>query len=163
MYEAVTLRAEHRLEILPREFFLELAARFPLVLTTISQSSQVLAFAWSLWHGDIYRNLFVGIDYDHNQETDAYFNLMIEDIAYAMGTSVDEILMGQSADEFKSRLGCAADPRHVFIKVTNPILRWLFHRFERSFLPPTPPALDRDVFKQEPATAISTPSNLAAT
>jgi predicted N-acyltransferase len=155
LYEEVVRRAKHRLEVLPREFFIELAARFPteLVLTTISHESRVVAFAWSHRQAKVHRNLFVGIDYTMNDQTDAYFNLMIEDIAFAMSNSVDEILMGQSADEFKSRLGCTADPRYLLIKVTNPILRWLFHRFEASFLPPSDEAPHRDVFKHEAAGA----------
>lgn len=152
MYERVTCRAEHRLEILPREYFLELAARFPddLILTTISQGEQVVAFAWSVRHGATYRNLFVGIDYEQNEESDAYFNLMIEDIAHAMEEPVGEILVGQTADEFKARLGCTADPRYLFVKVTSRWLQWWFRRFQSSFFPPLPPPPKRDVFKPEP-------------
>ena len=88
----------------------------------------MLAFAWSLRHGAIYRNLFVGIDYDQNEESDAYFNLMVEDVAHAMSQPVEEILVGQTADDFKSRLGCTSDPRYLFIKVTNGFIRWWFHQ-----------------------------------
>lgn len=151
MYERVTLRSEHRLEVLPREFFLELAARFAgeLQLTTLNHGGKVIAFAWSLRHGRIYRNLFIGIDDDQNEESDAYFNLMVEDIAHAISQPVDEVLVGQTADDFKSRLGCTSDPRYLFIKVTNGFIRWWFNRFQASFLtsPPTTPA--RDVFRQE--------------
>lgn len=149
LYIRVVLKAEHRLEILPREFFFELAKRFPndLTLTTIAQKERVLAFAWSLRHGSIYRNLFVGVDYDRNAETDAYFNLMLEDIAHAMDLPVDEIQMGQTADDFKSRLGCTPDPRYLFIKVNNRFLLWWFRRFESSFLAPPPLPPPRHVFK----------------
>jgi hypothetical protein len=159
MYERVTCRAEHRLEILPREFFLELAARFPqeLILTTISNDTDVIAFAWSMRHGDVYRNLFVGIDYEQNEEADAYFNLMIEDIAHAMEVPVGEIMVGQTADEFKSRLGCTADPRYLFIKVTSRMLQWWFLRFQSSFFPPLPPSPQRDVFKHETNDAVTPP------
>lgn len=151
MYEKVTRRAEHRLEILPREFFLELAERFPnqLQLTTLRRDERVIAFAWSLQHGKVYRNLFVGIDDDENEEADAYFNLMVEDVAHAMSLSVDEILVGQTADDFKSRLGCMADPRYLFIKVTNRFLQWWFKRMQSTFLTPLPAAPQRDVFRHE--------------
>lgn len=152
MYERVTCRAEHRLEILPREYFLELAERFPteLILTTIAHGTEVIAFAWSMRHGATYRNLFVGIDYEQNEESDAYFNLMIEDIAHAMEEPVEDIQVGQTADEFKSRLGCTADPRFLFVKVTSRWLQWWFLRFQSSFFPPLPPPPQRDVFKPEP-------------
>jgi len=151
MYERVTRRSEHRLEVLPREFFLEIAARFPgeLQLTTLRHEGQVIAFAWSLQHGKVYRNLFVGIDDDENEESDAYFNLMIEDIAHAMSRPVEEILVGQTADDFKSRLGCTSDPRYLFIKVTNGFLRWWFHRFQATFLSPLPVPPKRDVFRED--------------
>lgn len=155
MYERVTLQAEHRLEVLPREFFLELAARYgeELVLTRIMQGDRVLAFAWSMQHRRLHRNLFVGIDYEKNDETDAYFNLMVEDIAYAMDRSSAEIYVGQSADDFKSRLGCTTDPRYVLIKLTNRFLHWCFLRWKSSFLTPIPPPPERDVFKEETASA----------
>jgi predicted N-acyltransferase len=151
MYERVTRRAEHRLEILPREFFMELSARFPdeLILTSITQGAEVLAFAWSLRYATIYHNLFVGIDYERNEETDAYFNLMVEDIAYAMEQPVGEIFVGQTADDFKSRLGCTADPRYLYIKVTSRWLQWCFLRMQSLFLTPPPAAPQRDVFKHE--------------
>jgi Peptidogalycan biosysnthesis/recognition len=153
MYECVTRRAEHRLEILPREFFLELAARFPdeLILTTITQGGRVLAFAWSLCHAATYRNLFVGINYERSEDTDAYFNLMVEDIAYAMEQPVEQILVGQTADDFKSRLGCLGDPRYLFIKVTSGWLQWCFLKMQSSILTPPPPAPQRDVFKKMPS------------
>jgi len=153
MYEHVAGRAEHRLEILPREFFLELAARFrdELILTTILQRSRVLAFAWSLRHAATYRNLFVGIDYARNEDTDAYFNLMVEDIAYALEQPVDQVLVGQTADDFKSRLGCVADPRYLFIKVTSGWLQWCFLKMQSSILTTPPPAPQRDVFKKMPS------------
>ena len=151
MYEKVTRRSEHRLEVLPREFFLELAQRFPgeLILTTLRQGTHVIAFAWSLPHGAIYRNLFIGIDDDQNEESDAYFNLMVEDVAHAMSQPVEEILVGQTADDFKSRLGCTSDPRYLFIKVTNGFIRWWFNRFQATFLTPPPAPSQRDVFRQE--------------
>ena len=153
MYERVAGRAAHRLEILPREFFVELAARFPdeLIFTTVSQDDDVLAFAWSLQHGGTYRNLFVGIDYDRNEETDCYFNLMLEDVAYALAQPVDEILVGQTADDFKSRLGCTPDPRYIYVKVTRAWLRWCFLKMQHLFLTPAPKALDRNVFKDAPS------------
>ncbi|MGD9633360.1 MAG: GNAT family N-acetyltransferase [Pirellulales bacterium] len=157
MYERVTLRSEHRLEVLPREFFLELALRFngELILTTIHHGDRVIAFAWSLRHGAVYRNLFVGIDDDYNEESDAYFNLMVEDVAHGMSQPVDEILVGQTAEDFKSRLGCMADPRCLLIKVTNGFLRWWFNRFQSTFLTPPPPAPQRDVFRhEEPANSL---------
>ena len=159
MYERVTCRAEHRLEILPREYFLELASRFPdeLILTTIAHDSEVIALAWSLRHGTVYRNLFVGIDYEQNEESDAYFNLMIEDVAHAMDEPVGEIMVGQTADEFKSRLGCTSDPRYLFVKLTNRALQWWFLRFQSSFFPPLPPPPQRDVFKPEASETAAPP------
>ncbi len=149
MYEQVTRKAEHRLEILPRTFFLRLSEQFPeaLLLTTIERGDETLAFAWSMRHGAVYRNLFVGIDYEANEQTDAYFNLMIEDIAHAMDEPVEKILVGQSADDFKSRLGCESDPRFLYIKVVPAWLRWCFKRATPWVLVPPPPPPDRDVFK----------------
>jgi predicted N-acyltransferase len=161
MYERVTCRSEHRLEVLPREFFLELAERFPteLILTTIEHDSRVIAFAWSLRLGSVYRNLFVGIDDEENAESDAYFNLMVEDIAHALSEPVDEIWVGQTADDFKSRLGCSSDPRYLFIKLTNGFLSWWFHKMQGTFLTPPPAPPQREVFRDE--TPAETPARTA--
>jgi hypothetical protein len=71
---------------------------------------------------------------------------MVEDVAYAMDDSIKQIFLGQSADDFKSRLGCTSDPRYLLIKVTNRFLRWCFRRWQSSFLPPQPPRQERNVF-----------------
>lgn len=149
LYEHVVGRAKERLEILPREFFLELADRFRerLTLTTISDDERVVGLSWSLFHGTIYRNLFVGVDYERNDHGDVYFNLMIEGIAQGLQSPAEEIYVGQTADDFKSRLGCTPMPRYLFIKATNGFLRWCLLLFKSSILTSPPPVPPRNVFK----------------
>ena len=101
--------------------------------------SRIVAFAWGIFAGGAYQNLFVGLDYGLNNEFDLYFNLMANDLDHALRLGAREIQMGQTADVFKSRLGGCGHPRYVYAKgarwFTAAPLRWT-HRL----LMPAPPA-----------------------
>jgi predicted N-acyltransferase len=152
LYEDVVARAEHKLEVLPREFFMQMSAQFgPQVsLTVVRQGDRIVGFAWGLHTEGVYRNLFVGVDYTINDETDVYFNLMMQDLDFALRSGAAEILVGQTADVFKSRLGCESTPRVVYIKC---VARWLHELMKLTapiLFPPLPLPPARDLFK--PAT-----------
>jgi predicted N-acyltransferase len=150
LYLAVTERAEVKLEILPAELFRQWAVRCGAAvrLTAVFQDQRIVAFAWGAHAGESYQNVFIGLDYALNHEYDLYFNLMACDLDAAMRSQAREIQVGQTADEFKSRLGCYSRPRHVYVKGTQ----WFSAqpvRFTQTLLmpePPVPPA--RDLFRQ---------------
>jgi hypothetical protein len=137
------------LEILPRAFFLELVARFgaQVSLTTVHQGERLVAFSWGLKTGRTYRNLFVGLDYSINEETDVYFNLMMHDLDFALRQQAEVLLIGQTADMFKSRLGCDSDARTIYVKCTARWLHWCMRMVARSLFPPFPRPPARDLFK----------------
>ena len=76
-------------------------------------------------------------------------------IATILDEPVDEILVGQTADDFKSRIGCVGDPRYLFIKLTNRFLGWWFRAMQSTFLTPAPPAPRRDVFRETPLEVVN--------
>ena len=129
LYLAVLNRAEVKLECLPAEFFRELARQFrdDAALTLIYQDQRIVAFMCGIFHQDAYLNLFCGFDYDLNDETDLYFNLMYEDLDYALRQKVQSIHVGQTANDFKLRMGCFLEPRCFYVKARlsalQPLLR----------------------------------------
>lgn len=150
LYLAVFEHAEVRLELLPVEFFRQLAMRCSdsVRLTAVFQGPRIVAFSWGLLGDKTYQNMFIGFDYELNSEYDLYFNLMAHDLDYALRLGVEEIQMGQTADAFKSRLGCQGRPRYVYAKGTRWFsaqpLRWT-HRLLMPE-PATPP--ERDLFRE---------------
>jgi hypothetical protein len=149
LYLSVLERAEVKLECLPAEFFRELARQFPedTSFTLIYQGERIVAFDCGLFHGDEYANLFCGLDYGLNEEADLYFNLMYHDVDFALRSGVRALHVGQSADEFKARMGCYTRPRYFYVKVRAPLGAPLLRAARPWLFPPVPPAPERHLFK----------------
>ncbi|MCE9554387.1 MAG: GNAT family N-acetyltransferase [Planctomycetes bacterium] len=149
LYVDVVSKAEHKLEILSHQFFVELVRKFgsQVSLTVVRQGERIVAYGWGLKTGDTYRNLFVGIDYTLNDESDVYFNLMMHDLDYGLRQGACPLLVGQTSDVFKSRLGCQAEPRFVYIKATAWWLHWSIRATKDWFFPPFAPPPPRDLLK----------------
>jgi predicted N-acyltransferase len=149
LYLGVLERAEVKLECLPAAFFRELARRLPeeIAFTLIYRGEQVVAFVCGLFHGDEYLNLFCGLDYRLNEEADLYFNLMYHDLDFALRRGVRSLHVGQTADEFKSRMGCYTRPRYFYVKVRDPIGTALLRAARPWLFPPVQPAPERNLFK----------------
>lgn len=150
LYLDVADRAEVRLETLPAEFFRQLALRCgdAVHMTAIFQGERIVAFSWGWRSGGSYQNALVGFDYALNHEHDLYFNLMAQDLDYALRQGAQEILVGQTADVFKSRIGCEVRGRYVYVKGT----RWFSARPLRVtyplFMPPPVAPPVRDLFRE---------------
>jgi predicted N-acyltransferase len=148
LYEAVVARARHKLEVLPAEFFRQLVQQLPgeVSLSVIWQDQRIRAFAWGLFHASIYHILFVGIDYSLNAEADLYFSTMLHSLDLGLRKGATDIVVGQTADEFKARLGCYQRPRVLYLKATNRLLHWVIGRTARLVFPPAPLAPRRNLF-----------------
>lgn len=151
LYLDVFEHAKYRLEILPREFFLNLVRELPAEtsFTAVFQDEQLVGLAWGLHLGQLYRNIFVGFDYDLNPTTDLYFNTMMSDLDYGMRTGARRVFMGQSANDFKSRLGCVQHRLSIYVKLRNRTLNWLAHKASKLIFPPHKSTPVRDLLKEE--------------
>ncbi len=149
LHEGVRERADSVLERLPAQFFRNLCTEFPgqIHLTVGYREQQIAGFIWAMsWHGKYY-NLFCGFDYDINAASNLYFNLMLEDLRYALATDDALIHLGSTADVFKSRLGCYQVPLDFYYKGT----RWWFNLlrpFERWLFPEVPALKPRHLTKE---------------
>lgn len=149
LYEAVVQKSETRLEILPAEFFRQLVRQLPgeVSFTAIRRQEQIVAFGWGLTRGGAYRSLFIGVDYSLNPETDLYFNTMLRGIDYALQNGVSDIFVGQSADDFKARIGCYQRPRFIYLRSPNRVIQWFFRRIARFVFSRPPAPAEHDLFK----------------
>ena len=140
LYEAVALSSTHRLELLPLEFFHSLARRLPgrVGLTPVYAGDRVAAFNWNLFDGEIYHFLFAGLDYDLNPSLDLYFNLMYAEMDCAFAPARKTLVFGQTADDFKVRLGCHQERRFFYVAPTGRVAA-LILRAAGAFLLPEPP------------------------
>jgi predicted N-acyltransferase len=150
LYSAVLSRAPIQLERLPAQFFRELARQFPenSAFTLICQGEHVVGFTCGLFHRRTYYNFFCGFDYELNAEAELYFNLLYEDLDYALQQDVRSIQIGQTADQFKLRVGCHREPRFCYLKVREPGLQLLLRAAGSSLFLPPPCVNERNLFRQ---------------
>ncbi len=152
LYLAVLDRAAIRFECLPAQFFRELARQLPedAAFTLICRGEQVVAFVCGVFQQGDYHNLFCGFDYALNEEADLYFNLLYEDLDYALRQKVHTLHVGQTADEFKSRVGCHLEPRCFYVKARDPGLQALLRAGCPYLFPPAPAISVRNLFRETP-------------
>jgi len=155
LYEAVVAKADVKLELLPLHFFHELVRQLPgrVRLTAVYREGRIIAFGWSLADAREYHFLFCGIDYTQSAECDLYFNFIYHafDLAFQCGGEI--IHVGQTADAFKSRLGCTGKARYLYARGTGPIFSWQLRRNAGLLFPPRQPLPSADVFKAPAASA----------
>ena len=95
------------------------------------------------------QTLIFTFDYQLNEETDLYFNLLYEDIDYALRQNVRSLHVGQTANEFKSRVGCYLEPRFFYVKARDPGIQFLVRAGSPYLFPPAPPIVERNLFRAE--------------
>ena len=83
----------------------------------------------------------------------------MSDLDYGIRTGSEQIFVGQSADDFKSRLGCVQRPLSIFVKMRSRVLHGLLRIFAPLFFPPHKLAPPRDLFKTVDS-AVSEPAQV---
>ena len=149
LYEAVALSSTHRLELLPLSFFHSLARHLPglVGLTLVYAGDRVAAFNWNLLHEGVYHFLFAGLDYDLNPSLDLYFNLMYAEMDQAFRAGAETLIVGQTADDFKSRLGCKQERRFFYIASVGRVANLILQAAGRLLLPEPPHPPTHHVFR----------------
>src|SRR5262249_59287948 len=139
----------HRLELLPLSFFHSLARRLSgrVGLTLVYAGDRVAAFNWNLFDGETYHFLFAGLDYDLNPSLDLYFNLMYAEMDYAFRTGAESLVVGQTADDFKMRLGCTQERRLFYVASVGLVASLILKTAGKILLPEPPPPPTHHVFR----------------
>ncbi len=150
LYLDVVASHDVNFEVLPYAFFLELPRRLPehVCMTVMREGEQIVGFSWSILSDDRYQNLLVGFDYDRNGAYDLYFNLMIRDLKFGYEHGVRHVLLGQTSDTFKSRLGATQQRRWFYVRTVKPAM-WVFRALSKWLFPAIPlqPPI-RDLYKK---------------
>jgi hypothetical protein len=151
LYSQLVESSEIKVERLPIGFFQELARRFDgqLDLVTLSKGGRIVAFGWGLQAGPAYHLLFAGFDPVLNAASDLYFNLVYAALDRALGRKAAKVYVGQSADAFKARLGCRAQPLYAFLKGVGPVMTRLVRYGARFLMPPVPVVSKVNVFRDD--------------
>lgn len=133
LYRNVADKAAFRFEIMPPEFFQQLAKLFPeeACFTYIRAGDVVHGFCCGLGNQSHHMLLYCGINYTRNSDASIYFNTLYRGLSPAFDAQVSSINVGQSADEFKKRLGCQPQPLFIFLKPVGALLRLLSKPFLR--------------------------------
>jgi predicted N-acyltransferase len=149
LYEAVVANSETRLEVLSHPFFLELVQQLPgqLALTVAYREEHPIGFTWELIDGPVYHFLFMGVDYSQSTETNLYFNLVYKAMDHAFQSGARVIHVGQTADGFKSLLGCSGNRRYIYGRGAGPMSSWILRQASGLLFPPRPDLAPHDVFK----------------
>jgi hypothetical protein len=152
LYLATRDRAKYRLETLPVEFFREVGRRFgdAASLTLVWLDGKIVGWTFGIFSGEEYHDLYIGIDYARNADADVYFNLYYHDLDRVFRRGCTCVHMGQTSDEFKTRLG--AEPRELwfFVRATNGLVHAGLRRAARWVFPPVEHLPPRDIFLHAP-------------
>jgi predicted N-acyltransferase len=118
LYHQMRERARVKYEALSIDFLHELARRIsgPIHLITLVRASRIVAFGWCMQGENSYHMMYAGVDSALDDEMDLYFNLHYAALDRALRSGVSRIELGVTADAFKARLGCHAEPLHFFTK-----------------------------------------------
>lgn len=125
LYMAVFRRSDMKFEVVPPEFFQELARQLPEQsrFTLLYRGDTLVAFCCGVQLNPKHLNLlYCGVDYDLNVEADLYFNLLYKALEDSFTAGATRLFVGQSADEFKQRLGCVGSPRFIYIKALSTLV-----------------------------------------
>jgi predicted N-acyltransferase len=137
LYEAVLERATVRFESLPAEYFRELARQLPAnsLFTFVYRAGRIVAFAATILSDELFDQMFIGLDYSINHESDLYFNVFYAALGTAFERGPRRIYVGQTSDDFKhQKLSAFQFPLTLYAKGLKWIPRVLMRaRFEWFF------------------------------
>lgn len=91
--------------------------------------------------------MYAGLDFSLDDDMDLYFNLHYAALDRALRSGVSKIEFGVTADAFKARLGCYAEPLHFFMKGVGPVMSLIVRYGSKVLLNRKPTVPLFDVFK----------------
>ncbi len=143
LYLAVVSRAHAKLEVLPADYFRQVALQMgdrSLFTFVRDKQGKVVAFAQSMIDLPTFHQMFVGVDYAINNECDLYFNLFYNAVDEAFRLGATTVDVGQTSNEFKrQKLGAKQFPSSVYLKGIDWLTRFAMKLAFNAFLPKPEP------------------------
>jgi predicted N-acyltransferase len=151
MYCQVVAKSDLRLEVFPIEYYQQLVKHLSgqVELIALVRDSRILAFGWCLHDSSTYHMMYGGFDYQLNHQYDLYFNMVYNCFDSALRKRVARIHVGQTATEFKARMGCYSEPRYIFVKGLGPLMSRLFRYGSRWLVIEKPSNPPSNIFRRE--------------
>jgi len=147
-YMTVWNNSRHRMECFPPEFFQRVPESLPgkVVLSIIEQDGTPLAFGYFIHGDDASQLIYVGYDPVLNAQGGLYFNVYQQFIAWAFAHGATRLLLGQTSDETKLRLG--AQPKKLCFVARSPnlLINWALRSFASQVFPEVEQLPMRHVF-----------------
>ena len=95
-------------------------------------------------------NLYIGFDYERNEQFHTYFNLVIESLRRAIDAGCTVCYLGQDSYEFKARLGAKPFELTAYLMHRVGLVHRMLKRQRHVFFPPNE-AAEHDVFQSQTA------------
>jgi len=93
--------------------------------------------------------LYAGIDYARNDQADLYFNVHYHGMDRSFQHGAKLIHLGQTADDYKSRLGSVAWPLHFYARAVNPVMNAGLRLVAKWAFPAIAPPPSYHVFRED--------------
>ena len=84
---------------------------------------KLIGFSSEMHDNDLMYSYFVGFDKDLNLSFPIYGRILIENIANAIKSNKSRLILGRTANEYKSNFGAFPIKSYVYIRARNSILR----------------------------------------
>ena len=131
LYLSIMNRTKTKLEILRKEFFVNLSSEY--ILHSFYSDNELITWHINVSNNGVYYFLFGGINYYLRDKYDSYFNNLVYVIKEGITIRSKSINLGQTAEVSKNRLGAKPIEKKMFIYHNNPLIRLLF-RSSKSLL-----------------------------
>lgn len=149
LYDNVYQHAkEYKREHVPEDFFRNVDKYLgeKSVMLIAKKDGKPVGSSLLLLNGKMLISLFMGLDYDYNDEYFIYFNLFYRAIRLAIEKGMDEIEMGITTLDPKRDMGSEVVALNMYMKHFNPVLHrfipWIF-----DLITPPDTSTPRNVFK----------------
>ncbi len=152
LYQNVLANAEQKLEVLSEAFFAALGQfdQAKLLVARNPATAEVLGVNLLLFSPSQMQNLYIGFDYEQNEQYNTYFALVQHSLRLAIERGCKVCHFGQDSYEFKARLGARPYPLSGYMKHKSWPIHWMLRRNRENIFPATE-AATHDVFQGEGA------------
>lgn len=147
LYEKVLANADYVLEKLNERLFAAVSdfEQAKLLVARHKESGDILGTNLLLFGDGVMQNLFIGFDYETNNDYHTYFALVEHSLKAAIEHGCRQVFLGQDSYDFKSRLGALPFDLTAFMKHRIWPVHFLMRSSRERLFPPTE-GIVRDVF-----------------